>query len=45
MNFNKKTIRGGQTLWHRTLFYGDWRDHLKNLATLLGIEVFEEDKA
>jgi len=43
-NFNKKTTYRGQTLWHRTLFYGDWREHLKNLAALLGIEVFEEDK-
>lgn len=38
-NWTKKT-----RTWHRTLFYGDWREPLKNLATLLGIEVFEEDK-
>mgnify|MGYP000318299398 CR=1 FL=1 len=28
----------------RTVFYGDWRKPLMDLATLLGLEVFEEDK-
>jgi len=31
--------------WHRVLFYGDWREDLKNLAKLLGLKVIEEDKA
>lgn len=30
--------------WHRTVFYGDWRENLKNLGVLLGLEVFEEDR-
>jgi len=30
--------------WHRVLFYGDWREELKDLATLLRLKVVEEDK-
>lgn len=30
--------------WHRVTFYGDWREKVINLAHLLGLEVFEEDK-
>ncbi len=30
--------------WHRVTVYGDWRKQVMDLATLLGIEVFEEDK-
>lgn len=30
--------------WHRVLFYGDWRDRLKEIAILLGLKVIEEDK-
>lgn len=30
--------------WHRVTFYGDWRKEAINLATLLGLEIFEEDK-
>lgn len=30
--------------WHRVIIYGDWRKHLLELATLLKLEVFEEDK-
>lgn len=31
--------------WHRVTVYGEWRKQAMNLAKLLGIEVFEEDKA
>ena len=31
--------------WHRVTVYGDWRERAIDLATLLGIEVFEEDKS
>ncbi len=30
--------------WHRVLFFGDLRNSLKELATLLNLEVLEEDK-
>jgi len=30
-------------MWHRVTFYGDWRRDVINLATLLGLKVFEED--
>jgi L-fucose isomerase-like protein len=30
--------------WHRVTYYGDWKKQVMNLATLLGISVFEEDK-
>ena len=30
--------------WHRVLFYGDWRDQLREVALLLGLRVIEEDK-
>lgn len=29
--------------WHRVLFYGDWREQLKEMASLLGLKVVEED--
>lgn len=29
---------------HRVVFYGDFRKEIKNLATLIGFEVIEEDK-
>ena len=29
--------------WHRVLFYGDWRRELKEIASLLGLTVVEED--
>ena len=32
-----------RTGWHRVVFYGDWREELKKLATLMGLEVWEED--
>lgn len=31
--------------WHRVTVYGDWRKRSLDLARLLGIEVYEEDKA
>lgn len=34
----------GKWGWHRVTFYGDWKKQLMDLATLLGIEVIEEDK-
>ncbi|MCD6536139.1 MAG: fucose isomerase [Thaumarchaeota archaeon] len=37
---NKYKWRAG---WHRVLFYGDWREELKELAPLLGLNVIEED--
>jgi len=30
--------------WHRVILYGDLRNELKELATLLGLKVLEEDK-
>jgi len=39
-NWNKEANWG----WHRVTFYGDWRKQAVNVATLLGIRVFEEDK-
>jgi len=30
--------------WHRVVFYGDWREDLKNIAALLGLKVVEEDR-
>jgi hypothetical protein len=30
--------------WHRVVFYGDWREDLKDFATLLGLQVLEEDR-
>jgi len=29
---------------HRVVFYGDFREDIKNLATLIGFEIVEEDK-
>ena len=29
--------------WHRVVVYGDWRRHLRDLARLMKIAVFEED--
>ena len=29
--------------WHRVTFYGDYRKDVKNLATLMGFQVYEED--
>jgi hypothetical protein len=29
---------------HRAVFYGDFREEIKNLATLIGFEVIEEDR-
>jgi hypothetical protein len=29
--------------WHRVTFYGDWRRDVKNLGTLMGFQVYEED--
>ena len=39
-NWNKEANWG----WHRVTFYGDWKKQAVNVATLLGIRVFEEDK-
>lgn len=29
--------------WHRVTFYGDWRKDVKNLGTLMGFQVYDED--
>jgi hypothetical protein len=29
--------------WHRVTFYGDWRQDVKNLATLMQFRLYEED--
>lgn len=29
--------------WHRVTFYGEWRKDVKNLATLMGLQFYEED--
>jgi len=45
--FSNWNRRGGWILpahWHRVVVYGDWREHLKDLATLMRMEIFEEDK-
>jgi len=31
--------------WHRVSVYGDFREDFCNMATLLGLEVVEEDKS
>lgn len=33
-----------RTGWHRVVFYGNWREDLKKLATLLNLDVLEEDR-
>lgn len=30
--------------WHRVVFYGDWREDLRDLATLLKLRFIEEDR-
>jgi hypothetical protein len=35
-----QTYRWG---WHRVTFFGDWRKDVKDLATLMGLHVYEED--
>ena len=42
-NWNKMRGWIAPAHWHRVIVYGDWREQLKDLATLLKIEVFEED--
>jgi len=37
-------VWGGNWGWHRVTFYGDWKKQLRDLATLLGVELFQEDK-
>jgi len=39
----EKILRNWRWGWHRVTFYGDWRKDIKNLATLMGIQVYEED--
>jgi L-fucose isomerase-like protein len=39
-NWNKKFNFG----WHRVSFYGDIREEVVQLSSLLGLEVFEEDR-
>lgn len=29
--------------WHRVTYFGQWKPQVRNLATLMGLEVFEED--
>ncbi len=36
--------RNWRTLWHRVVVYGDLAEDFKDLATLLGLKVIEEDK-
>jgi len=38
-NYGKVTLHP-----NRTIFYGDWRKPLRNLAVLLGLKVVEEDR-
>jgi len=35
-----ETYRWG---WHRVTFFGNWRKEVKDLATLMGLHVYEED--
>jgi L-fucose isomerase-like protein len=39
-----KNYRYGIFGWHRVTVYGDFREGLSNLATLLGLEIIEEDR-
>jgi len=41
----ERILRNWDMGWHRVTVYGDWRRQAMNLARLLGVEVFEEDKA
>jgi hypothetical protein len=38
-NYDTKTFA-----YHRVVFYGDFREEIKNIATFIGFEVVEEDK-
>ncbi|MGB6370814.1 MAG: hypothetical protein WBF68_07255 [Atribacterota bacterium] len=42
-NLNIKNF-AAPAYWHRNLFFGDWKEQLINLATLIGLNVIEEDK-
>ncbi len=45
-NFIENNLQEDWPLGHfRTVYFGDWRAHLKDLAVLLGMDFFEEDKA
>jgi len=43
-NWNRKGGWVFPAQWHRVTIFGDWRKQLINLAILMGMEVFEEDK-
>lgn len=43
-NWNKKGGWVFPAQWHRVTIFGDWRKQLIDLAILMGIEIFEEDK-
>lgn len=39
MNWNEKAKPG----WHRVTVYGNWKKQLINIASLMGLKIFEED--
>ena len=39
----EKILNNWRWGWHRVTFYGDYRKDVKNLATLMGFQVYEED--
>lgn len=41
----KPLLRNWDLGWHRVTVYGDWKEQAMNISRLLGIDVFEEDKA
>ena len=43
-NWNKKGGWVFPAQWHRVTIFGDWRKQLIDLAILMGMETFEEDK-
>jgi L-fucose isomerase-like protein len=42
---SRSLLRNWSLGWHRVTVYGDWREQAMNLGCLLGVEVFEEDRA
>jgi len=39
----EKILNNWRWGWHRVTFYGDYRKEVKELATLMGLQVYEED--
>ena len=39
----EKILNNWRWGWHRVTFYGDYRKEVKNLSTLMSLQVYEED--